>query len=86
MTWKDSGDSSQNSCEIVILSLPRRRSASPEPKNAPVACHAPHAPAFAHAGMAPRSVTDMDAALEGADCVLIATDHSLYKRRRYCGS
>ena len=28
--------------------------------------------------MALRSVADLDAALAGADCVLIATDHSLY--------
>ena len=49
-----------------------------EQKGATVAYHDPHVPAFEHEGMAMRSVTDLDAALAGADCVLIATDHSLY--------
>lgn len=49
-----------------------------EQKGATVAYHDPHVPAFEHEGMAMRSVADLDAALAGADCVLIATDHSLY--------
>ena len=39
--------------------------------------HDPHVPAFEHEGMAMRSVTDLTP-LAAADCVLIATDHSLY--------
>ncbi len=49
-----------------------------EQKGATVTYHDPHVPAFEHEGMAMRSVTDLDAALAAADCVLIATDHSLY--------
>ena len=49
-----------------------------EQKGATVDYHDPHVPAFEHEGMAMRSVTDLDAALADADCVVIATDHSLY--------
>jgi UDP-N-acetyl-D-glucosamine dehydrogenase len=49
-----------------------------EQKGAQVSYHDPHVPAFEHDGMAMRSVTNLDAALAGADCVVIATDHSAY--------
>jgi len=47
-------------------------------KGAQMSYHDPHVPAFEHEGMAMRSVADLDAALTTADCVLVATDHSLY--------
>ena len=47
-------------------------------KGAHVAYHDPHAPAFAHDGMEMVGVTDLDAALTAADCVVIVTDHDAY--------
>jgi UDP-N-acetyl-D-glucosamine dehydrogenase len=49
-----------------------------EAKGAQVAYHDPHVAAFQHDGMEMVSVTDLDAALAAADCVVIATDHSAY--------
>jgi UDP-N-acetyl-D-glucosamine dehydrogenase len=49
-----------------------------EQKGAQVAYHDPHVPVFEHDGMAMRSVSDLEAALAGADCVVITTDHSAY--------
>ena len=49
-----------------------------EQKGAQMTYHDPHVPAFEHEGMSMRSVTDLDAALAEADCVVIATDHSMY--------
>lgn len=47
-------------------------------KGAEVSYHDPHVPTFSHDGMAMTSITDLHAALDGADCVVIATDHALY--------
>jgi len=47
-------------------------------KGAVVNYHDPHVPTFSHDGMAMTSITDLPAALDGADCVVIATDHALY--------
>ncbi len=47
-------------------------------KGAVVNYHDPHVPTFSHDGMAMTSVTDLHAALDGADCVVITTDHALY--------
>ena len=47
-------------------------------KGAVVSYHDPHVPTFSHDGMAMTSITDLHAALDGADCVVIATDHALY--------
>lgn len=52
-----------------------------EAKGAQVSYHDPHVPAFQHDGMEMVSVTDLDAALAAADCVVIATDHSAYDWR-----
>ncbi len=50
-----------------------------EEKGAHVAYHDPHIPAFQHEGMEMVGVQDLDTALKMADCVVIATDHSIYK-------
>ncbi|MBK6433072.1 MAG: nucleotide sugar dehydrogenase [Anaerolineae bacterium] len=47
-------------------------------KGAAVSYHDPHVPSFRHNGHALKSVTDLALALETADCVVIATDHSMY--------
>ncbi len=47
-------------------------------KGAEVSYHDPHVPTFSHDGMAMTSITDLHAALDGADCVVITTDHALY--------
>lgn len=47
-------------------------------KGAVVNYHDPHVPTFSHDGMAMTSITDLHAALDGADCVVITTDHALY--------
>lgn len=47
-------------------------------KGAAVSYHDPHVPSFRHNGHALTSVTDLALALETADCVVIATDHSIY--------
>ena len=49
-----------------------------EQKGAIVEYHDPHVPSFSHEGMAMASVHDLDAALQMADCVVIATDHDAY--------
>ncbi len=49
-----------------------------EGKGAQVTYHDPHVPAFQHDGMEMVGVTDLDAALAAADCVVIVTDHSAY--------
>jgi UDP-N-acetyl-D-glucosamine dehydrogenase len=53
-----------------------------EAKGAQVSYHDPHVAAFQHDGMEMVSVTDLDAALAAADCVVIATDHSAYDWQR----
>jgi UDP-N-acetyl-D-glucosamine dehydrogenase len=47
-------------------------------KGAQVEYHDPYVPEFDYEGLARTSVTDLDAALAAADCVVIATDHSDY--------
>ena len=47
-------------------------------KGAQVEYHDPYVPAFTYDGLARTGVTDLDAALAAADCVVIATDHSDY--------
>ncbi len=47
-------------------------------KGAVVSYHDPHVPSFHYEGIALQSETDLDAALERADCVVVATDHSAY--------
>jgi UDP-N-acetyl-D-glucosamine dehydrogenase len=49
-----------------------------EAKGAQVSYHDPHVPAFQHEGMEMVGVTDLAAALQAADCVVIATDHAAY--------
>ncbi len=49
-----------------------------EEKGAQVAYHDPHVPAFQHEGVEMTGVTDLDAALRTADCVVVVTDHSAY--------
>ncbi len=49
-----------------------------EEKGASVAYHDPHVPAYQHEGSEMTGVTDLDAALRAADCVIIVTDHSAY--------
>lgn len=49
-----------------------------EAKGAHIAYHDPHVPALQHDGMEMVGVTDLDAALAAADCVVIATDHDAY--------
>ncbi len=47
-------------------------------KGAEVSYHDPHVPSFSYDELEMTSVEDLDAALTGADCVVIATDHSAY--------
>jgi UDP-N-acetyl-D-glucosamine dehydrogenase len=47
-------------------------------KGALVNYHDPHVPCFKHDGMEMACVSDFHTALEQADCVVIATDHSCY--------
>lgn len=47
-------------------------------KGAVVSYHDPHVPAFHHDGMAMTGESDLEAALDAADCVVVATDHSAY--------
>jgi UDP-N-acetyl-D-glucosamine dehydrogenase len=47
-------------------------------KGASVQYHDPHVPAFQHEGLSMTGVADLEAALDEADCVVIATDHSFY--------
>jgi UDP-N-acetyl-D-glucosamine dehydrogenase len=49
-----------------------------EGKGAHVSYHDPHVPAFQHEGMEMVGITDLDAGLRSADCVVIATDHTAY--------
>ncbi len=49
-----------------------------EEKGATVSYHDPHVPSFREDGVEHTSVTDLDAALAAADCVVVATDHSSY--------
>lgn len=49
-----------------------------EAKGGIVRYHDPHVPAFVHADREWSSVVDLDPALESADCVVVATDHSFY--------
>jgi UDP-N-acetyl-D-glucosamine dehydrogenase len=49
-----------------------------EGKGAHVSYHDPHVPAFQHEGMEMVGITDLDAGLRSADCVVIATDHAAY--------
>lgn len=47
-------------------------------KGAAVSYHDPHVPSFHYEGMAMECAPDLEAALRGADCVVVATDHSAY--------
>jgi len=47
-------------------------------KGALVSYHDPHVPSFHYEGLTLQSEADLDAALERADCVVVATDHSAY--------
>jgi UDP-N-acetyl-D-glucosamine dehydrogenase len=47
-------------------------------KGARMAYHDPHVPAFEYEELAMTSVADLSAALTGADCVVVATDHDTY--------
>ena len=49
-----------------------------EEKGASVTYHDPHVPAFQYEGLTMAAVADLDTALQEADCVIIATDHSAY--------
>jgi UDP-N-acetyl-D-glucosamine dehydrogenase len=49
-----------------------------EEKGALVDYHDPHVPSFAADGMRKQCVDDLDTALGVADCVVVATDHSVY--------
>ncbi len=47
-------------------------------KGGTVDYHDPHVPQFQYDGLAMDSVSDLDAALVNADCVVVATDHTAY--------
>ncbi len=47
-------------------------------KGADIRYHDPYVPEFAYNGLALASEPDLNAALDAADCVVIATDHSVY--------
>jgi len=49
-----------------------------EEKGALVDYHDPHVPSFQTDGLRKRCVDDLDAAIQSADCVVVATDHSAY--------
>jgi UDP-N-acetyl-D-glucosamine dehydrogenase len=49
-----------------------------EAKGAQVEYHDPHVPSFQYDGISRTGITDLDAGLAAADCVVITTDHSSY--------
>lgn len=49
-----------------------------EEKGAHVLYHDPHVPAFQHEGLEMTCVADLHTAVDSADCVVVATDHSAY--------
>lgn len=71
---KDVGDMRESPALDIIHLL--------EAKGANVRYHDPHVPAFQHDGMEMVSVTDLNAELRAADCVVITTDHSSYDWRQ----
>jgi UDP-N-acetyl-D-glucosamine dehydrogenase len=50
-----------------------------EEKGAQVEYHDPHVPSFNYEGFSRTAISDLDAALAKADCVVIATDHEEYR-------
>lgn len=67
---KDVSDLRESPALDIILLL--------QEKGADVRYHDPYVPAFTHNSMEMVSVTDLDASLKAADCVVVATDHSDY--------
>jgi UDP-N-acetyl-D-glucosamine dehydrogenase len=57
-----------------------------EEKGARVSYHDPHIAAFNHDGMKMESVSDLEAALVEADCVMVVTDHDAYDWERVRGA
>jgi UDP-N-acetyl-D-glucosamine dehydrogenase len=53
-----------------------------EAKGAHVSYHDPHISAFQHDGLEMTGVSDLDQSLRQADCVVVATDHSVYDWRQ----
>ncbi|MBN2046306.1 MAG: nucleotide sugar dehydrogenase, partial [Anaerolineaceae bacterium] len=49
-----------------------------EAKGAKVSYHDPFVPSFHHEGMEMKSITDLEAGLQSADCVVIVTNHHVY--------
>ena len=67
---KDIGDLRESPALDIIHLL--------QEKGAVVYYHDPHVPAFDHDGLTMTCVSDLDAALQAADCVVVVTDHATY--------
>ncbi len=71
VAYKKDIDDVRESPALDIIELLRQRGAD-------VRYHDPHIPTLAHNGQGFTSETDLNAALDAADCVIIVTDHSAY--------
>jgi UDP-N-acetyl-D-glucosamine dehydrogenase len=71
VAYKKDVSDMRESPALDIIHLLRERGATVE-------YHDPHVPSFHHDGIQMEGVTDLGAALERADCVVVATDHSGY--------
>ena len=71
VAYKKDVDDLRESPALDIIELLQEKGAS-------LAYHDPYVPAFEYQDLAMASVTELDAALADADCVVIATDHSGY--------
>jgi UDP-N-acetyl-D-glucosamine dehydrogenase len=71
VTYKRDVDDFRESPSLDIIQLLRE-------KGADVTYHDPHVPMFQHLDMEMEAVADVYGAIEGADCVVVVTDHSAY--------
>jgi len=75
VAYKRDIDDVRESPALDILELLRQ-------KGADVRYHDPYVPALSYNGVRFRRETDLDTALKVADCVVVATDHSVYDWRQ----
>ncbi len=71
VAYKKDVDDVRESPALDIIELLRQ-------KGAKVSYHDPYVPTISHSGAELRGESDLDAALDSADCALIVTDHSSY--------
>ena len=71
VAYKKDIDDVRESPALDIIALLRE-------KGADIRYHDPHVASFSYDGVRMKSVSDLDAEISAADCVVIATDHSAY--------